>query len=251
MKRIYLILITGIVILIGCKTTNKTTETKQSAAEALLEKTINAHGGNLYNSAHYQFNFRGNTYTFKNSDNDYEYSVLKRKDGKEIYDHMSNQEFTRTIDGNSISLDDKEKTRYGGSLNSVIYFATLPHKLKDPSVNLSIREEVSIKGQDYQVLEVYFDEEGGGQDHEDVYYYWINKKSNLIDYLAYNFIVNKGGVRFRAAYNPRRVEGIIFQDYVNYKADVGTPLEKLPALYENGKLTELSKIETEEVKAIK
>ena len=49
------------------------------------------------------------------------------------------------------------------------------------------------------------------------------------------------------AYNTRVIDGITFQDYINYKAAVGTALKDLPALYEKGKLKELSKIETENV----
>ena len=59
--------------------------------------------------------------------------------------------------------------------------------------------------------------------------------------------VNGGGVRFRAAYNTRTVGGILFQDYVNYKAPVGTPLADLPVLYEKEELKKLSVIATESV----
>ena len=71
-----------------------------------------------------------------------------------------------------------------------------------------------------------------------------------MDYLAYNYKVNGGGVRFRSSYNRRNVGGIIFQDYINYKAEVGTPLKDLPTLYENDKLKEVSRIDTENVKLI-
>ena len=130
----------------------------------------------------------------------------------------------------------------------MVYFATLPHKLKDPAVNKSYKGTTTIKGKTYHVLQISFNEEGGGVDHEDIYHYWINTETNYIDYLAYNFIVNGGGVRFRSAYNPRTVDGIRFQDYVNYKAPKGTPLADLPGLLEKGELKQLSLIETEEVK---
>lgn len=233
--------------MVACKTTKSTKSVMPSPADILLEETIQAHGGELYDSAHYQFVFRGNTYTFKNSINDFEYTVKKMKDGVETFDHMTSNNFSRTVDGTLMELTEKEKSGYGNSLNSVIYFATLPHKLKDPAVNLKLQEEVSIRGNAYKVLEVSFDEKGGGKDHEDVYYYWINKETKLIDYLAYNYAVNKGGVRFRAAFNFRKVDGIVFQDYINYKAPVGTPLEVLPSLYEKDELTQLSLIQTEAV----
>jgi len=97
---------------------------------------------------------------------------------------------------------------------------------------------------------VTFDQEGGGVDHEDVYVYWVHKQDMTVDYLAYSYQVNGGGVRFRSAYNRRKIGGIIFQDYINYKHDKDTPVSSLDALYETGKLTELSKIELKNIKTI-
>ena len=133
------------------------------------------------------------------------------------------------------------------NLNSVIYFAKLPHKLGDASMNKSYEGSATIKGKNYEVIKVPFNQEGGGTDFEDEYYYWVNKDTNLIDYLAYNYQTNGGGVRFRVAYNPGKVGGIYFQDYVNYKAEFGTALKELPQLFEADSLKQLSLIETENI----
>jgi hypothetical protein len=39
------------------------------------------------------------------------------------------------------------------------------------------------------------------KDFDDEYMYWI-KDTRKVDYLAYSYHVNDGGVRFRAAFNP-------------------------------------------------
>ena len=120
--------------------------------------------------------------------------------------------------------------------------------IKGASITFTSEEKHAVEN--YDVIEVTFKQEGGGKDFEDQYYYWINKKSHTMDYLAYNYKVNGGGVRFRSSYNRRNVGGIIFQDYINYKAEVGTPLKDLPTLYENDKLKEVSRIDTENVELI-
>jgi len=217
----------------------------------LLAKTIKAHGGKKYKKAQYQFVFRDNIYRFKNSKAGYEYSVRKSKNGQQVFDQLTNGELVRTINGEESALNPKAKQGAINSLNSVIYFATLPCKLSDPAVNISKGDPVTIKGIKYHVLNVHFDKEGGGVDHDDEFVYWIRQDNYKIDYLAYNYQVGKGGVRFRAAYNPRNVSGIIFQDYINYKADIGTALIDLPKLYENDKLKKLSEINTEKVSKIK
>jgi len=224
-----------------------TSQSSISNGQKLLNKSLLAHGGKKYDTAHYSFTFRDKQYTFKNNGAEYFYQSSSQKDGVERIDILENNDFTRTENGETINLSDKEKTRFGNSLNSVIYFATLPHKLQDKAVNKKYIGTKTIKGKTYEILEITFNEEGGGDDHDDMYYYWINSENDLIEYLAYNYKVNKGGVRFRTAYNLRNVDGIIFQDYVNYKAEVGTPLGDLPQLWEAGKLKELSKIETEQV----
>ncbi|MCL5130387.1 DUF6503 family protein [Algibacter sp. L4_22] len=218
-----------------------------SKAEVILNQAIEAHGGDLYNSANYSFAFRDNTYHFKNDNQNYEYTKISKKDNNITIDVLKNGKLYRTVNGDTVSLNEKQIKGATGGINSVIYFATLPHKLNDASVNKTYIGDITIKGKNYAVLGITFNQEGGGEDFDDQYRYWINTETKKIDYLAYNYSVNNGGVRFRAAYNKRVLDGITFQDYTNYEAEVGTPLDQLPELFEAGKLKELSKIKTEDI----
>jgi len=236
-----------IVLFVACSTSQKVMVPQNRP----LSNAIKSHGGKKYTNAAVAFEFRECQYTFKNDGGIYLYTSTKMKDGQKIEDVLTNNSFTRHIDGVKQDLTPKKALSYGNALNSVIYFAQLPYKLDDPSVTQKEKGTTTIKGQLYNVVEVSFAEEGGGTDHEDIYYYWVNQTTNLIDYLAYNFQVNGGGVRFRSAYNPRKVGGIHFQDYVNYKATMDTPLPALPTLYEKGELKELSKIELANIRLLK
>ena len=172
------------------------------------------------------------------------------KNERDVYYFLSNDKFIRSINDVVSNLSDKDVVRYSNTLNSVIYFALLPYRLNDPAVIKTLKGTTSIKGKKYHAVEVRFTEENGGTDYDDVFYYWINTQTNTMDYLAYLFHVNGGGVRFRAAYNPRVIDEIRFQDYENYSAPKETALADLPALYEAGELKLLSKIELEEVKGL-
>jgi hypothetical protein len=132
-------------------------------------------------------------------------------------------------------------------LNSVIYFATLPYKLQDASVHKNFIEETTIKEKQYAIVGVTFGQAGGGKDFDDEFHYWINKETHKIDYLAYNYRTHDDGVRFRAAFNTRVIDGLTFQDYINYEAPWGTALKDSPKLDEQGRLKELSQILTENV----
>ena len=217
---------------------------KNEKATEILKETIKAHGGDLYNTAHYKFVFRDKEYTFHNGGG-YTYTLVgKDSVGNGIVDSLNNGDFKRSINNSPVELSSKDSSKYSNALNSVIYFATLPHKLSDKAVKPTYLGETVIKGEDYDVLKITFQAKGGGQDHEDEFCYWINKNSHYINYLAYSYQTNDGGVRFRSAYNPRTIDGIRFQDYINWEAPVGTPLQQLPELYEKGLLKELSRIET-------
>jgi hypothetical protein len=218
-----------------------------SKADSIIALAITTHGGDRYGKADYSFMFREKKYRFKNDGSSYEYSSEMQKGDSLVKDVKLNNEFTRYINSTKQTLSKEEAAKYGESLNSVIYFATLPHKLQDASVHKKYVETTTIKGQAYDVIEVTFGQDGGGKDFDDQYYYWINRTTHKMDYFGYNYQVNDGGVRFRAAYNSRVVGGITFQDYINYEAPVGTPLKDLATLYENDKLKELSKIASENV----
>ncbi|WP_075341480.1 DUF6503 family protein [Tenacibaculum agarivorans] len=222
-----------------------------SKGDSIVNLAITAHGGTLYDSASYKFTFRKKEYTFTNTKDTYQYSVKTQKENQLIEDVLDNGKLTRKVNGEMTTLNPRDNSRYKEALNSVVYFATLPYKLNDGAVNKKYKGEIVIKGENYFVVEITFNQDGGGKDFEDQYYYWIHTKTHTMDYLAYNYKVNNGGVRFRSSYNRRNVDGILFQDYINYKAEVGTPLADLPALFEKGELKEVSRIDTESVVNLK
>jgi hypothetical protein len=169
-------------------------------------------------------------------------------DGKKVEDVKSNAKFERFIDGTLEVLPDSTANKYDNSVNSVHYFVKLPYGLNDPAVNKTLMGEVTLKKTEYYKIKVTFDQTGGGDDFEDTYLYWINKETFKPDYLAYDFYVNDGGVRFRVAYNERYIKGIRFVDYENYKPmDDVTTIDNIDAKYESGDLELLSKIELENI----
>ena len=163
---------------------------------------------------------------------------------------MTNDGFKRIVDTEEISLSAKQKRSYSDALNSVVYFAILPHFLNDPAVNKLYLGTTTINGKEYHKIEVTFDQEGGGTDHDDRYVYWIDTADHSMDYLGYSYHVNGRGVRFRESYNSRKIDGVTFQDYVNFKADKNTSADSLDELFISGKLKELSRIELKNIRSL-
>lgn len=218
-----------------------------SKADSIVNKAIEAHGGKLYTTADYSFVFREKNYRFQNNRSNFEYSSEIQKGDSVVKDILTPKKFERFVNGKLQLLNKEQTGKYSETLNSVIYFVMLPYKLQDASVNKEFVEESTIKGKKYDAIHITFAQDGGGKDFDDEYQYWINKDTHKIDYLAYNYRVNDGGVRFRAAINTRVIAGVTFQDYINYAAPLNTPLTDLPKLYEQGKLKEVSQILSENV----
>ena len=230
------------VFLISCE--DKVPSTK---AEAIVSKAIEEAGGEKYDDAHIEFIFRKNYYTSDRKDGIFEFTRTRKDSlGNEVKDILSNDKVQRLVNGKEVKLSDSLASAIGESVNSVHYFVQLPYGLDGDAVAKELVGEDDINGKSYYEVKVTFEEEGGGVDHEDIYMYWIEKENYTVDYMAYRFFVNDGGIRFRVAVNPRVLKGIRFVDYENYKTDdLSTPLQLLDDLYLQDKLTKVSHIENE------
>jgi hypothetical protein len=149
-----------------------------------------------------------------------------------------------------VELSETDRRRIGNSINSVIYFASLPYPLQDKSAIKKLLGEDEFADKTYYVVEITFLEEGGGDDFDDRYIYWINKADFSMDFFAYYFHVNDGGSRFRVVHNERNVNGIILTDHDNYKSDKlkKNEIEKYLQLYKRNELKKLSEINLENVR---
>ncbi|MDW7692734.1 DUF6503 family protein [Flammeovirgaceae bacterium SG7u.111] len=230
--------------------TEKTEEKVLSEAEALVNKSIEAHGMEGLVKSTVNFDFRGRNYIAERNEGFYVYSrIFEDSLGRRVEDVLSNKGFERTVGGEKVEVPEEKAAAYSNSINSVIYFALLPYFLNDAAAMKEKIGEGTIKGEAYHKIKVTFQQDGGGKDFDDQYVYWIHKEKNTVDYLAYNYQVNGGGARFREAYNIRSVNGVRFADYINYKPKSGSmEVQKFDSLFESGELEELSRIDSENVK---
>ena len=239
----YLIILLAVVVTFSCR------EKKDVlTAQEIINKTIEKAGGDKYRNAKIVFNFREHTYKSTRKGGEFQLERLKTDSTGNYRDILNNTGFQRFINDSLVTVPDSMVVRYSSSINSVHYFAHLPYGLNDRAVNKKLVGEANVKGEPYYKLNITFQQEGGGADHHDEFMYWIHQEDFTVDYLAYKFLVNDGGIRFRAAFNPRVITGIRFADYMNYTiTDFNTKLEDLDKMYEEGKLEMLSTINTEVV----
>ncbi|AZJ35772.1 DUF6503 family protein [Tenacibaculum singaporense] len=217
-------------------------------AQEIIDKSIEYSKLNEIENAIISFNFRKNSYEATRKNGTFELVRVIKNDSIKIKDILSNDGFERFVNDSLVELSEKDKNRYSNSVNSVHYFSVLPLGLNDKAVQKKLLEPVIIKGKEYYKIRITFTEEGGGEDFDDVFIYWFAKDNFQLDYLAYKYHTNGGGVRFRDVKEEKVIKGIRFVDYNNYK-----PLNKdidfytIDKLYEESKLKKLSEIVLEDI----
>jgi len=220
----------------------------RTAAEKIIDQAIESHGGEAFENAKIYFDFRDISYEIFKSSGKFEYVREFSDSTGQIRDVLNNEGFQRTLNGDPVTLTEERKNAFSNSVNSVAYFAFLPYGLNDPAVFKTLEGESTLEGKDYNVIKVAFSEEGGGEDFDDEFLYWINKDTNRIDYLAYSYHTDGGGVRLRKAIGTHEVEGLIFLDYENYKPEIkDTPVDEMEGLFKAGNLELLSTILLENI----
>ena len=244
MKNVVFILLA--IIAFSCKNEIK----KGLSVQEIVDKSILVSGGvALHEKSTISFNFRGRDYISEMKGKRKTFKRIQKNDTINLIDVLSSEGFQRFNNDSLVSLHDTLATTYGNSVNSVHYFSKLPYGLNDPAVHKELLGETDIKGKPYYKVKVTFNQEGGGDDFDDTYVYFFNKSTFKPDYLAYDFHVNGGGMRFREAYNERYINGIRFVDYNNMKPkDENASVLEVDSLFNNDGLKLVSKIELTDLK---
>lgn len=218
----------------------------------IINKSIKAHGWDQDDFS-IVFDFRDYQYELKRKNKFYSFQRTTKKEGNVVKDLMSSKKkLKRFINDKSVELSDSMTNVFSNSLNSVMYFFQLPRPLKDQAVITKYLGLAKIFNEKYWTIKVTFKENGGGKDYQDEFRYWININNGQIDYLAYNYLTEGGGTRFRQAVNKQLNQGFIFQDYINFKPNAKfVSLDSLPILFEAGNLIKVSNIKNKNIRVSK
>jgi len=229
-----------IAFLISCKPSDP-----KITAQQIIDKTILYSGADKVKNSEISFKFRDKEYfAYRENGN---FKLIREFDS--IIDGLTNDGFERFINLEKQKLSKADVSKYSNSVNSLHYFSVLPFGLNDKAVHKKQLQSSTIKGKEYYKIEVTFSKNGGGEDFEDVFIYWIGKEDFLVDYLAYSYHTNEGGKRFRVLKEQCIKNGIRFVDYDNYK-----PLNKdilllnIDKAFQNNELKKVSEIVLKEIK---
>lgn len=229
-----------IAFLISCKPSDP-----KITAQQIIDKTILYSGADKVKNSEISFKFRDKEYfAYRENGN---FKLIREFDS--IIDGLTNDGFERFIKLEKQKLSKADVSKYSNSVNSVHYFSVLPFGLNDKAVHKKQLQSSTIKGKEYYKIEVTFSKNGGGEDFEDVFIYWIGKEDFLVDYLAYSYHTNEGGKRFRVLKEQCIKNGIRFVDYDNYKPlNKDILLKNIDKAFQNNELKKVSEIVLKEIK---
>ncbi len=227
------------ILLLKLVFTSCTKENDYQTAQQIIDKTILNSGGEIIGNSSISFQFRDKYYSANRQNG--AFTLTRSYDS--IKDILTNNSFKRMVNNSEIALTDSIANNYRNSVNSVHYFSVLPFGLNDPAVQKKLLGTKKIKDKEYYKLEIRFAEEGGGEDFNDVFIYWVNKETFYIDYLAYQYFTDGGGFRFRELKEQCIINGVRFVDYTNFKPSKPIDnIQKIDNYYLNGNLKRVSEI---------
>ena len=223
-------------------------------ARAIVDSAIAAHGGAVLDHAVVSFDFRGTDFRLRQDGGQFRFQRTYTDSlGRTVREVLSNDSLYRTVNASRVELPQDERRSVETAVNSVAYFALLPHPLSDPAVQPAYEGRDTLQGTPYHRIRVTFQQDGGGRDWQDRFLYWFHPDTYAMDFLAYAYGFGpdeEAGTRFREAYNVRRVQGVRFANYYNY-TDTSLALDQLhryPARWAEEALSLVSRVELDSVR---
>lgn len=118
-------------------------------------------------------------------------------------------------DGDAVEVDIERARVLRNWVMARAYFVYLPFRLNDDSV---VKKDLGMEIWNHRPLhkvKVSF-LPGSSSDADDEFLYWFDPETARLEQFAYSFSGDPGGLRFRQAFNYRRVGGILFFDQKNW-----------------------------------
>ena len=205
----------------------------------IVAKSIAFHGGDLYDHAEIAFTIVSKSGAFdarvRQDGGAYRHAVTSETDAGRRTVIATNDDVTVLLDGEPQPVLADRAQRLRDFVSARIYFPLLPYRLADPSVH---QEDLGIErwpadgpgrgngGGDRPLhkVKVTF-AAGSSTDAQDEYLYWFDPETGRLEQVAYSF---NGGLRFRRAFNFRRVGGILFSDQENFGLDWDDEADAIP-----------------------
>ncbi|MEM7585700.1 MAG: DUF6503 family protein [Acidobacteriota bacterium] len=218
----------------------------------IVDRAIAFHGGDLYTSRATRLDLCSKSGCFQVDaamDGDrFDYRVRRETEETRLEVRSTNETLEVWRDGVQVEIEAARAQGYRDWAMARVYFCFLPFRLNDPSVLKQDLGLVEWQGRKLHKVKVTFDA-GSSTDASDEYVYWFDPESARLEYFAYSYDDNGGGLRFRRAVNHRRVGGILFFDQENLGSeDAELSVDALDAEVVHDRLRQISTVRLENIR---
>lgn len=217
----------------------------------IVDRAIAHHGGETYRAITTELDVcskSGCFHVLSRADGDrFDYTVSGRAAGASRAVSSSGGELSVHLDGVAANLPADQQQRYRDWAMARIYFCFLPYRLNDPGVYKQDLGLVSWDNRRLHRVKVTF-EPGSSTDASDEYMYWFDPETGRLEYFAYTYDDNGGGLRFRRAVGHRRIGGILFFDQENLGVEgPDLSVDAIDEAYVRGTLRSISTVRLENI----
>lgn len=211
-----------ILVLTLVPTVGRTAASIPSSVPEIVSRSIEFHGGETFAGSESSLRICSKSGCFKVAARingglyELEAEGLVRGELRKVW--ISNDSVRLWLDGEERPVAEDAAQPLRNWVMSRVYFIYLPFRLRDPSV---VHEDLGLEVWDDRPLrkvKVSF-VPGSSAGAEDEFLYWFDPETARLEQFAYSFAENDGGLRFRRAFNYRRVGGLLFFDQLNLGID--------------------------------
>ena len=219
-----------VLVALSCKPKNNSTSNKsitsEISANELLQKTIDAYGGEqLLKDSFIEFKIDKTSFSLQYDTGRANFKQIRQLDSDThtlSYKYGNIQYF---INDSLQSEESYSKRMAEISLFGFLYTFSIPFNLTANDVIISKQANVTIRQKEYYTLDVQFTKIPDLP--EDHFLLYIDIDSYEIGYVALQHDLSGSKPQFRRMIQPRKIKGILFQDYILFHAnDTITPLEQ-------------------------
>jgi len=235
-----------LLLLAGCGRTESGPTLDGAGVPAIVAKSIEFHGGEVYERATISLTITSLSGTFdivaRRDGGQYEHTVRASvgPEGLERVVTVTNDSVKETRGGQPVELDAEGAQRARAFVEARVFFPLLPYTLKGGDIRFEERGAEVWDGRPLERVKVTF-APGSSNSAQDSYTFWFDPETGRVEQFGYDFA---GGLRFRKAVEFERVGGVLFSDQENYAIDAERiSVDLLAPEYVAEKMELLSRVE--------
>ncbi len=218
----------------------------------IVDRAIAYHGGDAYQTSRTELDLCSKSGCFhlvaEVDGGRFDYRVSRETAESAIEVRSTNDTLEVVRDGANVDVEAAKAQSYRDWAMARVYFCFLPFRLNDPSVIQQDLGLVDWDGRKLHKVKVTF-EADSSTDASDEFMYWFDPDTARLEFFAYSYDNNGGGLRFRRAVHHRRIGGILFFDQENLGTeDADISVDDLDAAVVRDRLRHISTVRLEAIK---